>query len=166
MVKMTTVSTKIFHPNWRALCYVVENNQVLLGLKKEGFGKGFWNALGGQKQGNESPLQAAIREAREEAGVTPQNLRHAANLLFHFKNYPDMYCFAFIASKYRGRPLETEEARPAWFPVNRLPFNQMWPDDRHWLPHIFAGKFVTATFWFNKQDQLTRHRLITTTLLY
>jgi len=40
-------------------------------LKKEGFGQGLWNALGGRRQGNESPPQAAIRETREEAGVNP-----------------------------------------------------------------------------------------------
>lgn len=163
-MKTNFISTHFSHPNWRALCYVVENNKVLLGLKKEGFGKNLWNALGGQKQGNESPIQAAIRETQEEAGVTPKNLRHAANLLFHFANYPDMYCFAFIAEKYTGLPVETAEARPSWFPINQLPFDQMWPDDRHWLPHIFTGKFVTATFWFNKHDTLSRRRLITSLL--
>lgn len=163
-MKTNFISTHVFHPNWRALCYIVENDKVLLGLKKEGFGKNLWNALGGRKQGNESPLQAAIRETQEEAGVTPQNLRHAANLFFHFANYPDMYCFAFIADKYSGLPAETAEAKPSWFPINRLPFDQMWPDDRRWLPHIFTGKFVSATFWFNQKDKLTRHQLITTLL--
>ena len=48
-------------------------------------------------------------------------------------------------------------------------FNPNWRalcGDRHWLPHIFAGKFVSATFWFDKKDKLTRHQLMTTTLLY
>lgn len=159
MDSIRLVSTHFAHPNWRSLCYVVDNNRVLLGLKKEGFGKNLWNALGGQQDGNETPYQAAIRETQEEAGVTPTNLRHVANLLFNFKTHPQMYCFAFIADQHQGQPTETEEARPDWFPINDLPFHQMWPDDRHWLPHVFDNKFVTATFHFDSQDQLVSHQL-------
>lgn len=51
------ISTRIFHPNARSLCYICHKNKVLLGLKKEGFGKNLWNGPGGTQDPNESPLQ-------------------------------------------------------------------------------------------------------------
>ena len=43
--------------------YLLEDNdkQILLGLKKRGFGEGKWNGFGGKVQPGESIAQGAIR---------------------------------------------------------------------------------------------------------
>jgi len=38
-----------------------EDNSVLLGLKKRGFGKGLWNGFGGKVEPGETIVQAAAR---------------------------------------------------------------------------------------------------------
>ncbi|VEL13805.1 unnamed protein product [Protopolystoma xenopodis] len=47
-------------------------------------------------------------------------------------------------------PRTTEEMHPCWFPLNPnssqdsqvcdLPYNEMWPDDRFWLPSALMGR--------------------------
>jgi 8-oxo-dGTP pyrophosphatase MutT (NUDIX family) len=40
--------------------------QILLAMKKRGFGVGKWNGPGGKVQEKETILQAAVREVKEE----------------------------------------------------------------------------------------------------
>jgi 8-oxo-dGTP diphosphatase len=42
--------------------------------------------------------------------------------------------------------------KPAWFAVNALPFEHMWPDAPHWLPHILAGERVRMRFIYNHDN--------------
>ena len=65
---MNTKLTKIF-----TLMFIVEENRVLLGLKKRGFGSGKYNGFGGKVELNESIYQAALRETQEECGIVPIN---------------------------------------------------------------------------------------------
>jgi ADP-ribose pyrophosphatase YjhB (NUDIX family) len=40
--------------------------QILLGMKKRGFGVGKWNGPGGKLEAGESVIQGALRELEEE----------------------------------------------------------------------------------------------------
>ena len=44
--------------------------------------------------------------------------------------------------------------RPQWFGEDQIPFDQMWQDDKYWLPHFIKNKYVNAYFLF-KEDQET-----------
>ena len=62
-------------------------------------------------------------------------------MVFSFQDKPLMIkIFVYIAQDYEGTPVETEEMRPQWFPVSQSPYDQMWPDDRHWMPMLLEGK--------------------------
>lgn len=53
------------------ICLLIKDDQVLLALKKRGFGEGKWNGVGGKVKDGETIEQTAIRETQEEIGVTP-----------------------------------------------------------------------------------------------
>ena len=55
--------TKMLQSN---LCYLFNENKILLGLKKRGFGKGKWNGYGGKKEDGETIEEAVVREIYEE----------------------------------------------------------------------------------------------------
>jgi 8-oxo-dGTP diphosphatase len=43
---------------------------------------------------------------------------------------------------------------PRWFPIEAIPYDQMWDDGRYWLPRILAGRKFQARFTF-KPDNAT-----------
>ena len=50
------------------LVYIIKNNEVLLAMKKRGFGEGKWNGPGGKLHPGEDPIVCAARELEEEIG--------------------------------------------------------------------------------------------------
>ena len=135
------------------LMFVVQNNEVLLIRKKRGLGAGKMNGPGGRLEGNETPLQCAIRETQEELCITPMQIR-AAGELFHAEDMPRIHAFVFVANAYTGQPTETDEAVPHWTPLSQLPFDEMWEDDRLWLGAALEGQTVRGWFSFVEESLL------------
>lgn len=137
------------------LCFLVRNGKVLLGMKKRGFGAGKWNGLGGKVKDGECIKEAAVREFREECGVSAGRLEKLAELDFAFscKKEWDQLVHVFVAKEWKGMPKETGEMKPCWFGVKSLPFESMWQDDPHWLPLVLEGKKVRARFVFGEDNE-------------
>ena len=133
------------------LVFVVEDGRVLLIRKKRGLGAGKINGPGGRIDPGESPLDGARRELQEELLITPTGLRFAGELRFQFVDGYAIQVFVFAASGYRGEPTETDEAVPLWTPVDEIPWHEMWEDDPHWLPHLFAGTRFSGRFVFDRE---------------
>jgi len=144
-----------------SLCFFIKDGDVLLAMKKRGFGKGRWNGVGGKPNSGENIESAAKREAREEIGVTPKSLDWVATLNFYFPHNSDrnQQVVVFFTEDWDGEPTETEEMSPKWFKRDQLPFDSMWPDDIHWLPLVFGGKRLEAEFLFGENDVLLDLRL-------
>jgi len=139
------------------LCFVRRGNCILLIHKKRGLGRGKINGPGGRIEPGESAKNAAIRETREEVGITPVDPIGYARLRFQFTDGYSLSCEVFVAHETHGDLIETEEARPFWCPVTEIPYHRMWADDRHWLPHVLGGKYVDAYFVFDGDWMLSRH---------
>jgi len=124
---------------------------MLLIRKRRGLGAGNVVGAGGKVEAGESPAEAVRREVREELRVDPTGLRKLGTFDFHFGTAePDddsMHVHVFRADGVEGTPEATEEADPTWVPVDDPPYEEMWVDDRIWLPHLiddrtFRGVFV------------------------
>ncbi len=118
---------------------------ILLGLKKKKFGKGKWNGFGGGLNNGETLSDCVIRETKEEANIIIINPILMGRILFKFlaEKEQDHLVYFFKAEEYCGTPKETEEMRAQWFNENQIPYNQMWPDDKYWLPFLLKNdKFV------------------------
>lgn len=134
------------------LCFLFRNTQdgpqVLMGLKKTGFGLGRVVTLGGHIEAGETPEQAAVREVEEESGVVvaEADLQQAGTIEWIFPAAPalDMSTVLFRAQRWEGDPVETEEIRPAWYPAGEMPYARMWPDSAHWMPRLLAGEYFDA----------------------
>lgn len=164
-----------------------EEDHVLLGFKRRGFGKGKWNGFGGKVEDGESVRQAALRELYEEAGVhcvgdghqtsarctlsssEGQQFRWAGTLYFTFDKdaFPNMFVdlFSGIICACR-QPRASEEMEPRWFPCSQIPYEQMWPDDAVWLPILIQQDrrpypyILEAHFHYDAAAEQIRHESI------
>lgn len=147
----------------RKLCtllFLLKDGEILLAMKKRGFGAGRWNGVGGKVEPNETIEQGLVRECREEIGVTPLRCNKVAIHNFLFPNgSADIEVHAFVTNTWRDKPIEMEEMAPQWFKLADIPYDQMWQDDRYWLPHTLKGKKLHGTFTFNHNEQMLDYKL-------
>jgi len=131
------------------LLFVVDANNVLLIRKKRGLGAGKINGPGGKLDTGETPVQCAIREVSEELCIDAADPEYRGQLKFQFIDGYSIHVHVFLSHGYSGEPTETDEAVPLWFPLNEVPYGEMWADDVVWLPQVLAGASVDGRFLFD-----------------
>lgn len=143
------------------LCLILKNDRVLLGMKKRGFGAGRWNGFGGKVEAGEAIEAAAKRETEEECGVIITEMEKVGIHEFEFadKRGEILEVHVFRVDVWQGEPEETEEMRPQWFTIDAVPYDEMWPDDIHWLPVFLAGKKFRTKFLFGEGDTVLENNV-------
>jgi len=135
------------------LCVIHQGNSVLLGMKKQGFGAGRWNGFGGKLHDGETIEEAAKREIKEEAAIEVSEIEKMGVINFEFQNNPEILeVHIFKAEKFEGNPKETEEMKPRWYAIGKIPYDSMWPDDKFWLPLFLENKKFRGRFLFDEAD--------------
>jgi 8-oxo-dGTP diphosphatase len=137
------------------LCFVRERERILMIRKKRGLGAGKINGVGGRLEPDELPLAGILREAQEELGITLIDPTKRGELHFQFLDGYSLFCTVFVAFRFDGTPIETEEAVPLWFDIHQLPFDEMWEDDELWLPQVLEGKSFRGFFEFDGEKMLS-----------
>lgn len=137
---------------------ILENNKILLGMKKRGFGVGRWNGYGGKLnlEVDKDIHQCAIREFNEEAGIEVKDLETMGIIDFIFVDNPEkiLEVHFIIVTDYSGVPVETDEMKPQWFDINEIPYSEMWPDDRYWMPLFLQGKKFRGSILFKDNNTI------------
>ena len=117
--------------------------------RPEDFHAGKWNGLGGKCEPDESPLDAAVRELREESGLAlPAGAFRP--LVFVFT--------AAVAPEDRREGLPCPEGALHWVHQDELLRLNLWDGDREFLPLMLAGKPFIGTLWY-EGGRLARHWL-------
>ncbi len=144
------------------LTFIVKNQQILLIRKKRGLGAGKINGPGGKREAGETLLECAIREVQEELCITPINPEHLGESRFQFVDGYSIHVHIYIATDYTGTPAETDEAIPLWFALSDIPYDDMWQDDRLWLPRLLRGERFSGRYLFD-HDRMLDDDITTTT---
>jgi 8-oxo-dGTP diphosphatase len=121
-------------------------------------GAGKINGPGGRLDPGETYAECAVREVNEELGITVHDPSPRGQLHFQFVDGLALYCVVFLGTRFSGTPVETDEAIPHWAPLDSLPYEEMWADDRHWLGPMLAGGTFEGWFDFDGDTMLT-HRV-------
>jgi len=146
------------------LCFLVKDDKVLLAMKKRGFGKNRFNGVGGKQLEGETIRQTAIRETEEEIGVKILNPQKVGVLDFYFPQVPpkdnwNQQVIVYLVTDWSGKPTESDEMKPKWFNINKLPIDKMWSGDRFWLPYVLDNKKVQAEFAFDLDQKVIDYTL-------
>ena len=146
------------------LVYLLDNDSILLGLKKRGIGEGKWNGFGGKVHINEGEtiVEGAIREVEEECGIIVQKsgLRYTGTIDFEFIGSLDHYeVHVFESRHFSGDVIESDEMRPKWFSISDIPYNNMWLDKIYWHPVWLQGKKFKAYFLYEGHDNIVKYKI-------
>lgn len=144
--------------NLATLVFIQRSDKILLIRKKRGLGAGKINAPGGKLDKGETIEKCAIRETQEELHVTPLNIIYCGENLFQFTDGYSIHVHNYYTNEFIGEPTETSEAIPIWFAIDDIPYDQMWEDDKLWLPLMIAGKKIKGKYIFDG-DKLIDYQL-------
>ena len=125
------------------------------------FHEGKWNGLGGKLEADESPLEGARREFREEAGLDlPEGAFQALGVI-QFPNFKphkneDWVVFVFSAD-LDAAGADPARARTAcgegtlhWIAAGELLSLNLWEGDRHFIPHVVERRPFMGTIWYRE----------------
>jgi 8-oxo-dGTP diphosphatase len=153
--RVAAIDWASWQPTERAtLLFVLRESRILLIHKKTGLGAGKINGPGGRLEPGETPHDGAVREVQEELCVTPTGVAQAGELFFQFLDGYALHGIVFTATGFTGEVCETREAAPMWTPLDRIPYDRMWADDRLWLPLMLEGRPFRGWFIFDDDAML------------
>ncbi len=118
------------------------------------------NGLGGHIEPGESPRQGALREIREEAGLTPQrlDLRGLIHVSGH-GDHPGVMLFVFVGEMADPATQPSPEGQLEWHPLDALPWDEMVADLPHLLPRLLAGEanMLFGCYTADASDEMHYH---------
>lgn len=119
------------------LCYIYREDEVLLlhRVKKEkDLNEGMWIGIGGHFEENESPEECALREVREETGLTMTDYHYRGIVTFVSDRYEGEYMHLFTASKTEGNLIpDCDEGELQWVKKEKFDALPQWEGDRIFL---------------------------------
>ena len=136
-----------------------QDNQVLLGLRRNTTGSGFYSIISGKVNDGESVPAAAVREAKEEVGVVLQEKDLIFHTLVHTKECDGMHLSPFfITDLWEGEIVNNEPHKCAelrFFPLDDLPKNILYytacaleylqkPTQHQYYRFVDAERFTVA----------------------
>ncbi len=145
------------------LCYVKRDGRTLMihRVKKQNDDhEGKWNGLGGKLEAGETPEECAIRELKEEAGLTVRNPALKGILTFpEFANGRDWYVFVFEVTDFEGELIDSPEGNLAWIDDDRIFDLNLWEGDQIFLEWMRQGRFFSGKFLY-EDGRLKEHSAV------
>lgn len=145
------------------LCYI-ENDGAYLMIHRIKKGndenRDKWIGIGGKFESGESPYDCARREIREEAGISPLNLRYRGIVTFVSDIYGTEYMHLFSADGYQGSiDYNCNEGVLEWVKKENVTSLPIWEGDKIFLNLLSTeDRFFSLKLCYNG-DTLVGHEL-------
>ena len=141
------------------LCYLLRGDQVLMlhrVKKKNDVNKDKWIGIGGKFEGEESPDECVLREAKEETGLTLTSWRCRGIVTFRQEGGEGEYMYLFTADGFEGDLQDCPEGDQQWVSRDFLYSLPMWEGDRIFLDLLWQdAPFFLLTLRY-RGDRLTQ----------
>ena len=144
------------------LCYLCRGDEVLMmhrTRKKNDMNHDKWIAVGGRFEPGEGPEECAMREVKEETGLTMVSPRYRGVVTFINDQYETERMHLFTAEQFEGEMTDCDEGELVWLPkaqINALP---MWEGDR-----IFHRLLEEGAPFFNLELVYSGEKLLSAVL--
>ncbi len=116
--------------------FFVHQNKVLLFLiMYEGGLK--WTGIGGFIEKNESPLNALIRETKEEINVDIDFNEVEKRIIIEEENV-NLHTFLIRTPNVKPQIIDKTLKEFKWFNFNEVPYEKMWKGNKNWLPEVLG----------------------------
>lgn len=144
-------------------CYLRRGNKILLlfrDKKKVDINKNKWIGVGGHIEDGETPIEAVVREVKEETNYDLIDFSKKAIIIFNFgKEIEVMHLF--VCNKFKGRMnSDCNEGELEWIPISKLDEIPMWEGDRIFLPPVLNDAPFFEMVLYYKGDVLTKYKLL------
>ena len=121
------------------LCYIYKDDECLMlhRTKKENDqSHDKWLGIGGKFEDKESPEDCALREIKEETGLTVTDYRYRGIVTFVSDEWETEYMHLFTADGFTGNIIECDDGDLEWVKKKDVIKLPMWEGDRIFLDLI------------------------------
>ena len=118
------------------LCYITRGQEVLLlhrVKKKNDINKDKWIGIGGHFEGEESPDECLLREAKEETGLTLTSWRCRGVVTFLNDCCEGEFMYLFTADGFEGELKTCDEGDLQWVSRDFMDSLPTWEGDKIFL---------------------------------
>ena len=119
-----------------SLCYIEKDGKYLIlhrTKKDHDENHDKWIGVGGKFELGESPEECALREVKEETGLTMTAFRLRGLITFVSDEWGTEYMHLFTCTAYEGTLTDCNEGELVWLPKAELLTKKMWAGDRIFL---------------------------------
>lgn len=121
------------------LCYIQKNEKYLMlhRIKKQNdINKDKWIGIGGKFEEGESPEECALREVKEETGLTLKSYEYRGIVTFVSDNNFTEFMHIFWSDDFEGNLIDCDEGKLEWIEKSKLNDFEHWKGDEIFLDLI------------------------------
>ena len=130
------MSDNVFRAVNSTLVYIERDGKYLMlhrTKKDNDLNRDKWIGVGGKFEDGEAPEDCALREAREETGLTLTRWRYRGVVTFVSDVYETEYMHLFTADAWTGEIRDCDEGELDWIEKSRLLSLKLWEGDKLFL---------------------------------
>ena len=145
------------------LCYIEKNGAYLMmhrNKKQNDINHDKWIGVGGKFKHGETPFDCALREIKEETGLTPIGLTHRGIVEFITDKYPPENMHLFTSNGYHGNLNENcDEGELVWINKKDVYSLPIWEGDKIFFQLLEQNLPFFKLKLVYKGDKLIEHSL-------
>ena len=151
MKEIYTVSSYIFKDDE---CLLIYRNK-----KKNDINQGKYIGVGGHIEEGETPLEAIIREIKEETSLDVIDISYRGLIHFNFDEFIE-HMYLYTVSKFNGEVVQCDEGTLYWVKINEFKNLPMWEGDKYFVKSILDNEVDFEYQFVYEKDVLLSYKRI------